>query len=104
MLNATSSKDNVKRVSRRVTFRLSGDDFANTLCLRYVEHDLEDDGPLPELSRARILELVDEVLRTNADKPNWWQDNVNDTDDDEFVAALWKWADDLVRRKFPEFY
>lgn len=100
-LRVTRSLDGRMRVDRRVTFRLDGDDFANALCLTYRERDLEDDGPLPELSRAKILELVDKVLLKNADRRNWWSDGV---DDDEFEAALWKWADDLVRRKFPEFY
>jgi hypothetical protein len=95
------SQDGRKWINRRITFRLCGGDFANVLCLVYREHDLEEDGPLPDLSKAKILELVDDVLLERADKRNWWSDDV---DDDDFRDALWEWADELIRRRFPEFY
>lgn len=101
MLKPTLSRDGEKRIDRRVTFRLGADDFKSILCLKYREHDLDDDGPLPELSKKKILELVDECLRYQADKRHWWMDDV---DDDDFRDALQKWASDLIRRKFPEFY
>lgn len=95
------SRDGRKWTNRRVTHRLCGNDFANALCLNHREHELEEDGPLPDLSKARILELVDECLLNRADKRNWWADDVDDRD---FAKVLWEWADGLVRRKFPELY
>ncbi|MFE0472698.1 hypothetical protein ACFW2V_13885 [Streptomyces sp. NPDC058947] len=101
MLKPTESRDGRKRINRRVTFRLGPEDFESILCLKYREHDLDDDGPLPELPKQKILELVDDCLRYKADDRHWWTDDV---DDDDFRDALREWASDLVRRKFPEFY
>jgi hypothetical protein len=97
MLKPTMSQDGKKRIDRRVTFRLGPEDFESVLCLKYREHDLDDDGPLPELPKKKILEC----LGYRADDRHWWTDHV---DDDDFRDALREWASDLVRRKFPEFY
>lgn len=101
MLKPTMSRDGQKRINRRVTYRLGPEDFENILCLKYREHDVDEDGPLPDLPKQKILELVDECLRFNADARHWWTDDV---DEDYLRDALRKWASDLVRRKFPEFY
>lgn len=101
MLKPTLSGDGKKRIDRRVTFRLGPEDFESVLCLKYRDHDLDDDGPLPELPKKKILELVDKCLGYRADDRHWWSDDV---DDEDFRDALRQWAGDLVRRKLPEFY
>lgn len=100
-MRVTSSIDGVKRVNLQVTHRLAGYDFANALCLVYREHDLEDDGPLPDLPRGAILKILRKVLEEKPDARNWWRDDV---DDSGFASELWAWADKLIRGKFPEMY
>lgn len=94
------SKDGLKRTDFRVTHRVGGSDFVNILCLVHREHDTEDDGPLPDLSCSAILKGIRAQMANNADASNWWQDDV----DDDWVEELTEWAEELVRRRFPEFY
>lgn len=100
-MRATNSMDGVKRINKRVTHRLAGYDIVNILCLKYREHDTEDDGELPDLPASKILKTVDDQLKMNADAPNWWADDV---DDDDWAEELDQWARDLVRLRFPELY
>lgn len=100
-LKTTVSLDGKKRVNRRITHRLDALDFENFLCLRYTEHDLENDGDLPDLSRSKILEIVDHELTNRPDARYWWTDHV---EDDDFRVTPREWATELIRRRFPEFY
>lgn len=100
-MRITPSKHGVKRVNLQVTHRMAGYDFANALCLKFQEHDLEDDGPLPGLSRDAVLKIVRRVLEERPDARNWWRDHV---EDDDFADELWAWADKMIREKFPEMY
>lgn len=95
------SVDGRKRTNIRVTHRLSGDDFANVLCLRHVEDGCDGEEELPAYSRDTILDMVRGQLADKADARNWWRDDV---EEDAWGDELWKWADDLVRRRFPELY
>lgn len=99
-MRVTNSVDGVKRVNLQITHRMAGYDFANALCLVHREHDLEDDGPLPDLSRSKVLEAVRKVLAEKPDDRHWWRDHI----EDDFADELWAWADALVRGKFPEMY
>lgn len=100
MLRATPSGDGKKRVNRRVTHRLDALDFENLLCLNQQNYGSGGDD-LPDLSRAEILKIVDTGLRDRPDARHWWTDDV---DDDAARDALRTWAEELVRRRFPEFH
>lgn len=94
------SHDGRKRVDVRITHRLDGGDFANILCLRHREDDEDGVEALPDYSRATIVDIVRAQLTKNADAPNWWQDDLDDT---PWIGELWVWAMALVARRFPEF-
>lgn len=85
------------RVNIQVTHRVSGDDFINALCL---EHQSDDEDELPDLTRAQIEEKVRKVLLERPDDRNWWGDDLEEDD----ITMLRKWADELVRRRFPELF
>lgn len=102
-MRITHSVDGVKRANLRITSRLGGDDFANILCLKYHDHYGEEDGPLPALSRVKILDAVQGQLKLNADARHWWRDAF-DEEEQSRADELWEWADALVRLRFPEFY
>lgn len=96
----TVSKDGKRRVDLRITHRLADYDFVNILCLKYAEHDPEDDGELPDLSRTEILSIVRGQLTEKPDARNWWRDDVEEED---WADELRTWFHELVKLRFPEF-
>ena len=99
-MRATMSGDGNKRFDLRITHRIGALDLSNILCFKHQGDDREGIEALPDYSRAAILDIVRGQLSLNADAPNWWQDRI----EDDWVDDVWKWADDLVRRRFPELY
>jgi hypothetical protein len=89
--------DGVKRVNIQVTHRVGGLDFINALCLEYQSDEPDE---LPDLTRAQIEEKVRKVLTQRPDGRHWWTDELEESD----VEALREWADELVRRRFPELF
>lgn len=81
----------------RITHRITGLDIVNALCLHYSQ---EDDKPLPDLSASTIEKILRTVLKEKPDDRHWWQDEL----EDDWCDELTKWAEELVRRRFPSFY
>lgn len=99
-LRVTKSLDGVMRVNRRVTHRIGAQDIEGLLCYQAKDDPDSDIEDLPDLTKTQILKIVDEGLLRNAEARHWWW---NELDDDD-TEALRKWASDLVRRRFPEFF
>lgn len=102
-MRVSVSNDGVKRVDIQITHRLSGEAFANALCFQYRGHILLEDGALPALTRKAILLKVREVLASRPADIDWWRDG-DDEDAEENSDELYRWADALVRKRFPEMY
>lgn len=99
-LKVTASLDGVMRASRRVTHRIDAQDIENLLCCQMKDDPDADIEALPDLTKAQILKIVDEGLLRNADARHWWWNGLDDDD----TEALRKWASNLVRHRFPEFF
>lgn len=96
-MKPTRSVDGVMRVNIQITHRVDGDDFINVLCL---EHQSDDEDELPDLTRAQIEEKIRKVLAQRPDSRHWWGDELNE----EGIGMPRRWADELVRRRFPELF
>lgn len=96
-MKVTVSMDGVKRVNMQVTHRVNAEDFVMALCL---EHQSDDADELPDLTRAQIESKVREVLTARPDARFWWTDELEEED----VSMLKDWAEELVRRRFPELF
>ncbi|MEU6932847.1 hypothetical protein AB0A05_27235 [Streptomyces sp. NPDC046374] len=90
--------DDSRRIELRATFSVTGDDVAGLLCSKYADHDVEDDGELPELTLKQVVDGV-RLERSNRGE-DWWA--WSDDRDEERVEALRAWARATVRRVLPD--
>lgn len=82
----------------RITHHVHAELIARILCYKHREDDEGGVETLPDYSRAAIMRTVREQLAMNADAPNWWTDDI----DEDWIDQVREWADDLVRRRFPD--
>lgn len=84
----------------RITHHVSAETITNILCYKHCGDDTDGIDALPEHSRAAIIKIAREQLSTDADAPNWWTDDI----ERDWVDELRPWAENLVRRRFPELH
>lgn len=93
------SRDGKLRVDLRVTHRAGIGEMATALACAYRDHDIFDEGPLPDLSRKKVLAKVKETLHDRGeDFLEGWADHLSESD-----TELWfDWATEQVKNAFPE--
>lgn len=99
-MNATLSADGQRRIDMRITFRAGIGELVGALCSAYRNHSIEDDGPLPALSKAATTAAIrDEFyLRGGSGGLDGWSDYQSNEETREWLA----WAEEQVRRAYPE--
>ncbi|QWQ42128.1 hypothetical protein KME66_14745 [Streptomyces sp. YPW6] len=93
------SKDGLYRFDLRVTHRVGRATMATALASAYRDHDIFEDGPLSNLSRAKVLATVKEVLHDRGtDFLEGWSDHLTEAE----TESMWDWAIEQVGNAFPE--
>ncbi|MEU8621391.1 hypothetical protein [Streptomyces sp. NPDC048623] len=72
---------------------------ATALAAAYRYHDVQDDGPLGDLGKAKMLAAVRRTLaERGSDYLEGWSDDLSPAD----TELWWDWAEAQVLRHFPE--
>ncbi|MEU9057868.1 hypothetical protein AB0D13_02945 [Streptomyces sp. NPDC048430] len=98
-MKATLSRDGLYRFDLRVTHRVGRAEMATALACAHRAHEIFEDGPLPDLSRAKVLATVRETLHERGeDFLEGWSDDLSEAD----TELMWDWAIEQVNNAFPE--
>ncbi|WP_406409630.1 hypothetical protein OG923_12490 [Streptomyces halstedii] len=98
-MKATLSRDGLYRFDLRVTHRVGRATMATALASAHRDHEIFEDGPLPDLSRAKVLATVKEVLHDRGtDFLEGWSDHLSEAE----TETMWDWALEQVGSNFPE--
>ncbi|MEU9795027.1 hypothetical protein AB0E27_31265 [Streptomyces sparsogenes] len=93
------SIDDKLRVDLRVTHRVGIREMAIALVCAHRDHNIWEDGPLRDLSRAKVLKAVkDPLYKRGHDFRDGWSVHLTD----EETETIFEWATEQVRNTFPE--
>lgn len=93
------SRDGRLRFDLRVTHRVGLGEMATALAAAHRYHDAQEDGPLGDLGKARMLDFVRQTLtQRGSDYLEGWADDLSESE----TRLMWDWAEAQVLRHFPE--
>ncbi|MEU6056955.1 hypothetical protein [Streptomyces sp. NPDC047097] len=98
-MKATMSRDGKYRINLRVTHRVGVDSLTDVLAFHYRNYIVSEQGPLPDLSRTRLIrEVKEELAMSGWEYSAYWREHVSDWD----VETWEDWAREQVINVFPE--
>jgi hypothetical protein len=98
-MKPTMSRDGRYRINLRVSHRLDLERMVNALAFHYRYHLVWEDGPLPDLGKARMVQEIKEELEDSGlEYTALWREHLNEDD----VEAWEDWAKVQVLNHFPE--
>ncbi|MCS0601131.1 hypothetical protein NX794_07785 [Streptomyces sp. LP11] len=98
-MKPTLSVDGRYRINLRVVYRLDLERMADALAFHYRYHLVWEDGPLPDLGKARLVnEIKEELEDSGLEHIALWREHLNQDD----VEAWEDWSKAQVLAHFPD--